>query len=79
MAGGDYRQRVPVEGPREVRTLAASFNEMAGQVAAAQHASAINSVNEKIALIGVRAAELSLAKQRLADAVTEAETVDAES
>jgi len=41
----------------------------AEQVAAAQHASAINSVNEKIALIGVRAAELSLARQRLADAV----------
>jgi RND family efflux transporter MFP subunit len=41
----------------------------AEQVAAAQHASAINSVNEKIALIGVRAAELSLARQRLSDAV----------
>ena len=41
----------------------------AEQVAAAQHASAINSVNEKIALIGVRAAELSLARQRLGDAV----------
>ncbi len=38
MAGGDYRQRVRVEGPREVRTLAVSFNEMAGQVAAAQQA-----------------------------------------
>ncbi|HEX3053581.1 MAG TPA: HAMP domain-containing protein, partial [Aggregatilineaceae bacterium] len=33
IAGGDYRQRVRVEGPHEVRTLAASFNEMAGQVA----------------------------------------------
>lgn len=41
----------------------------AEEVAAAQHASAINSVNEKIALIGVRAAELSLARQRLEDAV----------
>jgi signal transduction histidine kinase len=38
MAGGDYRQRVPVEGPREVRTLAASFNNMAGRVAVAQQA-----------------------------------------
>lgn len=41
----------------------------AEQVSAAQHASAINSVNEKIALIGVRTAELSLARQRLQDAV----------
>jgi len=41
----------------------------AEQVAAAQHASAINGVNEKIALIAVRTAELSLARQRLADAV----------
>jgi RND family efflux transporter MFP subunit len=41
----------------------------AEQVAAAKYASAINGVNEKIALIGVRAAELSLARQRLADAV----------
>jgi RND family efflux transporter MFP subunit len=41
----------------------------AEQVASAQHASAINSVNEKIALIRVRTAELSLARQRLADAV----------
>jgi len=43
--------------------------EASEQVAAAQHASAINGVNEKIALIGVRSAELSLARQRLADAV----------
>jgi two-component system OmpR family sensor kinase len=38
MAGGDYNQRVPVQGPREVRTLAASFNDMAGQVAVTQQA-----------------------------------------
>jgi signal transduction histidine kinase len=38
IAGGDYRQRVAVEGPKEVRALAVSFNEMAGQVAAAQQA-----------------------------------------
>ncbi len=41
----------------------------AEQVAASRYASAINGVNEKIALIGVRTAELDLAKQRLADAV----------
>lgn len=41
----------------------------AEQVAAAQHASAVNGVNEKIALIGVREAELLLARQRLADTV----------
>jgi two-component system OmpR family sensor kinase len=38
IAGGDYSQRVPVKGPREVRTLAASFNDMAGRVAVAQQA-----------------------------------------
>lgn len=38
IAQGDYRQRVPVHGPREVRQLAASFNEMAGRVALTQQA-----------------------------------------
>jgi RND family efflux transporter MFP subunit len=38
-------------------------------VAEALYASALNGVREKIALIGVRAAELSLAQQRLQDAV----------
>jgi two-component system OmpR family sensor kinase len=38
IAGGDYQQRVPVNGPREVRTLAASFNDMAGRVAVSQQA-----------------------------------------
>lgn len=44
----------------------------AEQVAAAQYAAALNGVHEKIALIGVRAAELSLAQQRLADTVVPA-------
>lgn len=38
-------------------------------VAAARYTAAVNSVREKIALIGVRQAELSVAKQRLADTV----------
>jgi RND family efflux transporter MFP subunit len=41
----------------------------AEEVAAARYASAVNSVNEKIALIGVRSAERSLAQQRLKDSV----------
>lgn len=41
----------------------------AEQVAAARHASALNGVLEKIAYIQVRTVELSLAEQRLADAV----------
>lgn len=41
----------------------------AEKVAEAQFASALNAVNEKIALIRVRAAELALARQRLEDAV----------
>ena len=41
----------------------------AERVAEARHASALNGVMEKIALIRVRAAELALAEQRLADAV----------
>jgi RND family efflux transporter MFP subunit len=41
----------------------------AEEVAAARYASAVNSVNEKIALIGVRTAERSLAQQRLQDSV----------
>ncbi len=42
----------------------------AEQVAAARYASAVNSANERIALIRVRSAELDLAKRRLAEAVT---------
>lgn len=38
IADGDLTQRVPVGGPREVRTLAQSFNEMTEQVAATQNA-----------------------------------------
>ena len=44
----------------------------AERVSEARHASALNSVREKIALIGVRQAELSLAQQRLQDAVIRA-------
>jgi signal transduction histidine kinase len=36
IAQGDYQQRVPASGPREVRALATSFNEMVGRVAATQ-------------------------------------------
>lgn len=36
MAAGKYDQEVPVEGPREVRELAASFNDMAKQVKTSQ-------------------------------------------
>ena len=32
MAAGNYDQEVPIEGPREVRDLAANFNDMAKQV-----------------------------------------------
>ena len=39
----------------------------AEQVAAARYASALNSVNERLALIGVRGVELDLARQQLAD------------
>lgn len=38
LAGGDTRQRVPVQGPREVKALAASFNEMVTRVAISQQA-----------------------------------------
>jgi len=38
IAQGDYRQRVPVRGPREVRALAESFNEMVDRVATTQQA-----------------------------------------
>jgi membrane fusion protein, multidrug efflux system len=41
----------------------------AEQVAAAKYSSSLNGVREKIALIGVREAELGLAKQHLAEAV----------
>ncbi len=36
IANGDFRQRVPARGPREVRTLAQSFNEMVERVATTQ-------------------------------------------
>ena len=39
----------------------------AERVAEARYTAAVNGVREKIALIGVRSAELSLAQQRLAD------------
>jgi RND family efflux transporter MFP subunit len=45
---------------------------VAERVAEARYASALNGVREKLALIGVRQAELSLARQRLADAVIKA-------
>ncbi|MCZ7539667.1 MAG: HAMP domain-containing histidine kinase [Anaerolineae bacterium] len=38
IASGDYRQRVEVAGPREVRALASSFNDMTERVATAQQA-----------------------------------------
>jgi RND family efflux transporter MFP subunit len=44
----------------------------AERVAEARYASALNSVRENIALIGVRQAELSLARQRLQDATIKA-------
>lgn len=53
---------------------AAEYDQIAAaeRVAEARYASALNSVYEKIALINVRQAELSLAKQRLADATIRA-------
>jgi two-component system, OmpR family, sensor kinase len=36
VARGNYRQRVPVTGPREVRDLAANFNRMTGEVQRSQ-------------------------------------------
>jgi len=45
---------------------------VAERVAEARYASALNGTREKLALIGVRQAELSLARQRLADAVVKA-------
>lgn len=44
--------------------------QAAEKVADAQFSSALNAVNEKIALIRVRAAELAVARQRFEDAVT---------
>ncbi|HEX3053121.1 MAG TPA: ATP-binding protein, partial [Aggregatilineaceae bacterium] len=38
IADGDFNQRVPVEGPQEVRTLASSFNDMVDRVAVTQAA-----------------------------------------
>jgi two-component system OmpR family sensor kinase len=38
IAEGNYRQRVRVNGPREVRALAVSFNDMAARVASSQQA-----------------------------------------
>ena len=36
IAEGDYDQEVPVEGPKEIKTLASHFNEMAGKVKESQ-------------------------------------------
>lgn len=44
----------------------------AEKVAEAQYASSLNSVAESLALIGVRQAELSIARQQLADAIVKA-------
>jgi len=51
----------------EIRQIAA-----AESVAEARYAAALNSVNEKIALISVRAVELSLARQQISDSVVRA-------
>jgi RND family efflux transporter MFP subunit len=50
---------------------ATEFDAVVAQLKASQarHASAIHSVSEQISLIGVRRAELALARQRLADAI----------
>ncbi len=65
-------QRVRLEGLRKRDAVAEADLEEARateDVAEAQYASAVNSVREKIALVGVRTAELELARQRLADVV----------
>jgi two-component system OmpR family sensor kinase len=36
IAEGDYAQEVPVEGPKEIKTLATHFNQMAGKVKQSQ-------------------------------------------
>lgn len=46
--------------------------QAAERVAEARYASAVNNVRERLALIGVRTAELAVARQRLADIVTPA-------
>lgn len=46
--------------------------EAAERVAEARYSAALNSVREKIALIGVRSAELAIARQRLDDALIKA-------
>ncbi len=47
-------------------------HEAALRVAEARHASACNTIEEQIALLGLRRAELALAKQHLADAIIRA-------
>jgi RND family efflux transporter MFP subunit len=58
----------------ENATTPAEFDQVAAaeRVAEARYSAALNGVHERIALIGVREAELSLARERLLDAVIRA-------
>lgn len=63
------------KGLRDAMAISTEEYEQAAaaeQVAAARYASALNSANERVAQIRVRAADLALAKRRLAEAVTSA-------
>jgi RND family efflux transporter MFP subunit len=70
--------RTKVERLRELRERNATSDveleaaAAADRVAEARHASALNSVHEKLALIAVQTAERDLAQQRLRDAITPA-------
>jgi signal transduction histidine kinase len=53
LAGGDYDARVPVQGPREIAALAASFNAMADKVQTAvwkqeEHLAALRRTNQEL-------------------------------
>ncbi|GIX03985.1 MAG: hemolysin D [Planctomycetaceae bacterium] len=66
-ARAQYERAVQLEERQAITTAELEQLRAALEVAESRHASALNAVEEKIAVIGVRRAEVALARQRLAE------------
>jgi PAS domain S-box-containing protein len=74
ISGGDYDQRVEVEGVDEVATLGTAFNQMADSVANAHEilAERASELADRADQLGEQAAELEMANEALAESVADA-------
>ena len=74
ISGGDYEQRVEVEGADEVATLGGAFNAMADSIAHARETlqERAEELAERAEQLGEQAAELEMANEALGEAVLDA-------